>query len=145
MPCSAATSHDISQTYDGAGLTSISDTVIVAQASSRTKEMVDAWSLCPIDEQRFPGCLTYAKSGLNEIGAFSEYVRPAVNGPTDLKATPRNNDASGLPGQYSNCSDIFIRQHTSNLSATKAYIEDSLLETFTTVFAKHYDGTKHMI
>ncbi|KAJ5095371.1 hypothetical protein NUU61_004727 [Penicillium alfredii] len=84
---------------------------MIAQSSSRTLEMFEAWESCP-DGTRYKDCSRWKKEWSHEQDAFSDYIRHDFNRPEDIKViTCKEGNRFPGNGQDESCEGSFVEHY----------------------------------
>ncbi|KAI4682057.1 uncharacterized protein J4E88_004945 [Alternaria novae-zelandiae] len=111
---------------DSKGMRVLNTGLVVAQNSSTTLELLDAWRDCT-SETRYKGCAKWRYEWSHEQRAFSEYIRYDFNKTPETIVTIPCDDAVGWPGfrqdmlsrpgtanrDISDCNGNFVRHYTT--------------------------------
>jgi hypothetical protein len=111
---------------DGKGMRVLNTGLVIAQNSSMTLEMLEAWRDCTT-ETRYKGCAQWKTQWSHEQRAFSEYIRYDFNKTPETIVSIPCDDAVGWPGfrqdmlhrpgtanlDISDCNGNFVRHYTT--------------------------------
>jgi hypothetical protein len=111
---------------DSKGMRVLNTGLVVAQNSSTTLELLEAWRDCT-SEKRYKGCAKWKNEWSHEQRAFSEYIRYDFNNTSGTIVSIPCDDAVGWPGfredmlsrpgtankDVSDCNGNFVRHYTT--------------------------------
>jgi hypothetical protein len=100
--------------------------LVIAQNLPRTHEILDAWSQCPDNEERYPGCSRWKHTWPAEQAAFGEYIRYEFTGRDDINTIPCD-EANGFPSSGTECSGKLMRHHWTAKGLVRAMMNDAVM------------------
>lgn len=137
---------------DSKGLRVLNTGLVIAQNSSTTLELLEAWRDCT-SETRYEGCSQWKYEWSHEQRAFSEYIRYDFNKtPETIVALPCD-DAVGWPGfredvlsqstvndDVSSCEGAMFRHYTKDKSLVKDTAASSVMQILSAVIQQSILG-----
>ncbi|KAJ5629414.1 hypothetical protein N7528_003071 [Penicillium herquei] len=114
---------------DDRGRTLLNTGFMIAQQSSRTKELFKAWDEC-LGETRYPKCSRWGFNWPHEQGAFGNFIRYDFNGSQDIKVLPCA-EANGCPeSAHTGCMGRLVRHYWYGKNLVPAAMQESVLRSF---------------
>ncbi|KAH7558989.1 hypothetical protein BM1_05126 [Bipolaris maydis] len=142
---------------DSMGLRVLNGGFIVAQNSTTTLEMLEAWRDCTT-ETRYKGCANWKTQWSHEQRAFSEYVRYDFNKTPETIVGIPCDDAMGFPGfrefvlnsptvneDISDCNGNMIQHYTSGKALAKGAGGVSAMQILSAVLQQQLLGHKRVL
>lgn len=101
---------------------------VIAQNSSRTQEMYEAWANCP-GETRYPGCKHWKHDWPQEQAAFGTYLMYDFNRTNDIIVLPCA-EANGAPEAENRggCIGTFVRHYWVDKGLVPKQLSDSIMQ-----------------
>lgn len=122
-----AVDPDEPQNKDSRGNIYLNTGFLIAQNSSRTNEIFDAWESCP-SEIRYSNCSRWAEEWPHEQAAFGEYLRYDFDEPEDVMVLPCA-EANGYPElENSTCHGEFIGHYWTAKHLVPSAVEYSIAQ-----------------
>ncbi|KAF5848251.1 hypothetical protein GGP41_005630 [Bipolaris sorokiniana] len=142
---------------DSKGLRVLNGDFIVAQNSTTTLEMLEAWRDCTT-ETRYKGCANWKTKWSHEQRAFSEYVRYDFNKTPETIVGIPCDDAMGFPGfreyrlnhstwdeDISDCNGNMIRHYTNGKTHAREAGGASAMQILSAVLQQQLLGHKRVL
>ncbi|EKV11512.1 hypothetical protein PDIG_18300 [Penicillium digitatum PHI26] len=118
---------DAPHNRDWNGRTFLNTGFIIAQQSSRTHELFEAWENCP-NETRYPNCGRWSGEWPHEQSAFGNYVRYDFNRSEDIRVLSCG-EANGCPEvAATGCVGELVRHYWGDKSSLPAGAGDAVLQ-----------------
>lgn len=137
---------------DSKGLRVLNTGLVIAQNSSTTLELLEAWRDCT-SETRYKGCSQWKYEWSHEQRAFSEYIRYDFNKTPETIVSLPCDDAVGWPGfredvlsqstldeDVSDCSGTMFRHYTKDKSLVKDTAAASVMQVLSAVIQQNILG-----